>query len=400
MPTGPESILEGALDAEMWDVFATAVGHDTAVRDGEFRIDPHDPRLTSFMYEVGAPLLQSYGATTHIDETNNLIATFGPLSGDEILFVAYPANHHGNNTPKPHTARKAKIAGEEAWVGLGAGQGKGGLAALCSGLAVARTAGHELGGHIAVALSSEASSTHHSATALYAGLRPPPAAAILTVGTNNKLCIGTRGRVDLLIHIYGRSAHTSAAELGRNPIPVIADVLGRLRGLVAAGEPHPLLGSRAAVPYRLTCGPIYPHTVPDTCELVIDCRTLPGDEPTALVSRAAELFLGLPVTVTQGATMRPAEIDRASPLVRRIQDAAERTLKTPLAIAYPAWTFDAGYPCSLGIPAVTYGPSSADVSGTDVAGLDFVNVTHLRQAGSLYADLMFPPTQTSSDRMT
>lgn len=86
--------------------------------------------------------------------------------------------------------------------------------------------------------------------------------------------------------------------------------------------------------------------------------------------------------------MLPAEIDRASPIARRIQHAADRTLGTPLAIAYPAWTFDAGYPCSLGIPTVTYGPSSADISGTQVAALDFVNATHLRRAAALYADLM------------
>src|ERR1700722_20000544 len=124
-------------DGVLWSDFQTVVSHDTATAVGEQFMDPADPRIASFMREVGVPLLRRCGATTTVDRLNNVIGTFGPLTGRELLFVAYPVNHHGNLMEHPLQATRFELRGEEQWSGLGASQGKGGLVALIAALDVA-----------------------------------------------------------------------------------------------------------------------------------------------------------------------------------------------------------------------------------------------------------------------
>ena len=120
--------------AELWDVFERAIACDTAVRAGEHRVPADDPRLAAFVQTVAGPMLEASGATTRIDSAGNLVATFGPMSGSETLFVAYPATHHGNDTDDPLRARREVVAGVAEWVGQGANEGKAPFAALIEAL--------------------------------------------------------------------------------------------------------------------------------------------------------------------------------------------------------------------------------------------------------------------------
>ena len=186
------------------------------------------------------------------------------------------------------TARRVAGAdGRELWLGLGASQSKGGLAAVCAAIALLQDQGVELGGRVLVGACSEGGSSHESSTVLYEALEPLPAGAVLTVGTDNRISLGNRGRVDVVVEIPGLAAHSSSVELGRNPIPVVAEVQRRLETLVLDPEPHPLLGRRTLVQYKLTCGPIAPHTIPAWCLLVLDRRLLPGDAPDDAVAEVA-----------------------------------------------------------------------------------------------------------------
>lgn len=375
------------LGDELWSVFEAVVRHDTATTIGEHAMDAHDPRIASFMAAVGVPLLTSCGATTRINHMNNVIGTFGPLTGNEIVFVAYPVNHHGNYMTAPLRARRSEIKSEEHWLGLGASQGKGGLTSLIAALKLASRAGAVLAGNVAVALCSEGSSTHKSSVALFENLTPRPRGAILTIGTGNQLCLGNRGRLDVIVDIHGTATHSSAADLGSNPIPLVGTVLDRLAGCASTGDEHPLLGPRTQIPYRLVCGPIAPHTLPQTCQLVLDRRFLPGDEPDQVCSEIRHALAGLPVTVSKGPLMMPALVDPAERLVRELQQSAETVLGHALPVIYPRYTFDAGYPCSIGIPTVMVGPSSPELSTTGVLGDDHVAAEQLNQAAQLYAAL-------------
>ena len=380
------AISPGQVDVEfLWRAFERAVAVDTAARIGENRIDASDPRITRFAGDVAAPMFEELGAEVEIDEASNVIATFGPLKGSELALVSYVALHHSNEMGDPLRATRIDRCGAEVWRGLGASQGKGGLAAVCAAVDLLRRSSTDLAGRLVAIVSSEGSSSHRSSEVLYAHLRPLPAGAVLTVGTGNRLSLGNRGRVDIVVDAPGVATHSSSPERGTNPIPVVAQVLARLEAFRLDVTEHPLLGRRALVPYKLVCGPVAPHTIPSSCELVLDRRLLPGEDPASAVEEVAGALAELPVTVRQGQTMLPALVGADAPVVRALQDGARGALGKPLETFYPPYTFDAGYPCSLGVPAVMLGPATTDTGGADVLGEDVVTLEQLRDAAAIYA---------------
>lgn len=371
----------------LWRWFEAFVAADTLVPEGENRVDPLDPRLERFAREVAAPAFEELGGVVQVDRLNNVVARFGARTGEELLLLAYPALHHGNEMEEPLRARRAHGPdGRELWVGLGASQSKGGLAAICAAVAALRADGVDPAGRLLVGVCSEGSSTHESSSVLYESLDPLPAGAVLTVGTRNQISLGNRGRVDVVVEIHGEPVHSSVAdELGRNPIPVVAEVQRRLETLDLDPEPHPQLGRRSILPYKLTCGPVAPHTIPAWCRLVLDRRLLPGDDSDVAVAEVAAALEGLDVFVSRGATMLPALVDERAVVVTALQAGAGRVLGRLLETFYPRSTFDAGHACALGVPTVMCGPLSGKLDTTGVLGDDFVALDQLVDAASIYA---------------
>ncbi len=374
------------LDREwMWERFSELVAADTHARVGENRIAPDDPRLSSFAHDVATPLFRELGADVVVDGLNNVIGRFGPDRGSELLFVTYPALHHGNEMNDPLRARRVGGDGDERWVGLGAGQGKAAFAGLCAAVRHLREQGVDLAGRVTLAVSSEGGSSHTSARSLFAGFERLPSGAVLIVGTQNRISLGNRGRVDVVVEIRGRATHSSSPETGENPIELVGEVHARLARLVLSAEAHPQLGSPALVPYKLTCGPIAPHTIPASCTLVLDRRTLPGEDESAVVSEIADALAGLPVSVGPGATMLPALVDTDALVVRALQEGARLALGRELETFVPPYTFDAGYPCSLGVPTVMCGPSTAEIATDGILGEDSIHVRDVLDAAAAYA---------------
>jgi acetylornithine deacetylase/succinyl-diaminopimelate desuccinylase-like protein len=277
------------------------------------------------------------------------------------------------------------VNGAEHWVGLGASQSKSGLAAVAAAVRLLQEQDVDLSGRVTLAISSEGSSSHRSAQSLYSGFDPLPAGAVLAVGTENRITLGNRGRADVLVEIRGQATHSSAAELGQNPILLVGEVQERIAGLPLDPTPHDRLGVRSIVPYKLVCGPVAPHTIPSWCELVLDRRLLPADDPKTVVAEVARVLEGLPVTVREGPVMLPALVEESDAVVVALQRGAEQALGRPLETLYPPYTYDAGYPCSLGVPTVMFGPSTSEIAGTGVLGEDFVPAARVREAAAAYA---------------
>lgn len=380
------AIAPERVDVErMWERFERFVAADTSARVGENRIAPTDERLESFARDVAAPALRELGAEIAIDDLNNVVARFGEDRGTELLLVSYSAIHHGNQMSDPLRARRADLGADQRWSGLGAGQSKGALAAMCAALELLRAEGFELAGKVTIAVSTEGGSSHTSAKSLYAGFSRLPAGAVLAVGTENRLSLGNRGRVDVVVEIHGLATHSSSPETGRNPIEVVGAVLERVSGIELDGDVHTQLGPRALVPYKLECGPVAPHTIPAWCVLVLDRRTLPGEAEERVVAEIADALAGLPVSVTAGPTMLPSLVEESAGVVRALQAGAGKALGRPLETFYPPYTFDAGYPCALGVPTVMYGPSSTEIATAGILGEDAVLMSQLRDAAAVYA---------------
>ncbi len=359
--------------AELWDVFARAVACDTAVRVGEHRVPADDPRLAAFAETVAGPILEALGATTRTDSAGNLVATFGPISGSETLFVAYPATHHGNDTEDPLRARREVNGGAAEWVGQGANEGKAPFATLIEALRRSVRDGIPLAGKVIVAVSTEGSSSNESSTVMFDELERLPAAAVLLVGTENRLALGHRGRADLRITTRGAAMHSSAAAGRANPISAICAAERSVHEVAASWSAR--REGRSITPYRLTCGPIAPHTMPAVCELVLDCRFLEGDDVAEVCAQLVAAIADPAVSVDVGPVMLPATVEPDSPLVARFRAAADQVGAT-LETFTPTWTFDAGAAHRRGVPAVLFGPSTerlAAITSTDAVAVDMLS---------------------------
>jgi acetylornithine deacetylase/succinyl-diaminopimelate desuccinylase-like protein len=366
--------------AYAWSLFEKFVAADTSVRPMQTFVRPDDPRVAAFAHEAAAPALRELGADVAVDRLNNVVARFGPPSGREVVLVSYSVTHHANRMPDPLHARKDG----SVWIGLGAGQGKAGLAAALAAAKSAIDSGHDLAGRAVLAVCSEGSSSHESSAALYEFLGGRPAAVVLTIGTENRIMLGNRGRVDVYVDVIGRSTHSSSPELGDNPIPRVGEVLERVRRIGVDATSHPFLGARHLLPYSVVCEPIAPHTIPERCRVKFDRRLLPGDSPEAAVKEVAAALADLRVEVSMGPLMLPALTSADDPEVVALREAAERGADRSLPLAYPVWTFDAGYPASLGLPTVMFGPSAEEALSTDLLDLDCVAERMVVEAAAVY----------------
>ena len=367
-----------------WSLFERFVAADTSVRPMETFVRTDDPRVAAFAHDVAAPALRDLGANVSVDGLNNVVARFGPVTGREVMLVSYPVTHHANRLSDP---LRAMTKGSR-WIGLGASQGKAGLAAACAAARRLIDGGHDLAGRALLAVCSEGSSTHSSSRALYETVGARPAAVVLTIGTENRMLLGNRGRVDVYIDVPGRSTHSSSPELGDNPIPRVGEVLQRVPRIAVDGEVHPLLGRRHLVPYSVVCEPIAPHTLPERCRIKLDRRLLPGDSPQAAVDEVAAALAGLRVDVSMGPLMLPALTPEDDPLVVTLRRAAEGVTGRSLPAGYATWTFDAGYPSSLELPTVMFGPSAEDALSKDLLDDDYVEEQMVMEAAAVYESFM------------
>jgi acetylornithine deacetylase len=165
---------------------------------------------------------------------------------------------------------------------------------------------------------------------------------------------------------HGRAAHGSRPEEGIDAILHAAHfltALGDLEVELASGQPHPLLEhpSFHAGTIRGGSAPsVYPHE----CALVLERRTLPGEDPTQIFDSFRDVLAGLRGKVPDldaeliPGLFRPGtEVSSESLLVRTFLDAIEAEGRTPTLGGMTAWV-DAAFLNEGGVPAVCFGPGS------------------------------------------
>jgi acetylornithine deacetylase len=246
-------------------------------------------------------------------------------------------------------------------VGRGACDMKGGNAAL---LAVAcRLAAGGPRPCLLVALTAD---EEHASVGMDAFVRSGARADLAVVCEPTGLAVmpAHKGFVWLRASFRGRAAHGSRPEQGIDAIRhagLYLAALDRLAEDLASRPAHPLLGHgtfHAGTIQGGTAESVYP----DSCTLVLERRTLPGEDTAAVVAefqRALDGIAGsepaldasLEVTLERPGT----EVGRDAPLVRGLLGAAEASGVEPRVEPMTAWV-DAAFLNEAGIPAVCFGP--------------------------------------------
>lgn len=215
-----------------------------------------------------------------------------------------------------------------------------------------------------------------------------PGALIIGEATNGDVCIGHRGRAELIVEIRGVAGHASAPERARNPIDALPVVLPALRAFGERLERDPLLGPSTFAPTDLETLPRSRNVIPDTVRIVCDWRVLPGTSADDAVGRvrrqladAGPLPDGLAIDVRfaleQQRTWTGLQeerrlftpgflLDPEHPIVRAaVSTIALRTQRSP---AVRPWTFatDGGHACGVfDVPTIGFAPGEERYAHTN-----------------------------------
>jgi acetylornithine deacetylase/succinyl-diaminopimelate desuccinylase-like protein len=220
-----------------------------------------------------------------------------------------------------------------------------------------------------------------------------PGAVIIGEATAGDICIGHRGRAEMIIELTGVAGHASAPERAHNPLTLMSGLVPALDAFAATLESDDILGASTIAATAVETLPASRNVIPDRVRVVVDWRVLPGLSAVAAAARL-EAFLLDHVEVPEpfGLTVRCgiesqrthtglAEdrklftpgflLDPTHAVARAAADAiAAGTGRTP---KLRPWTFatDGGHTCGVhGIPTIGYAPGEERFAHTNRERLD------------------------------
>jgi succinyl-diaminopimelate desuccinylase len=214
-----------------------------------------------------------------------------------------------------------------------------------------------------------------------------PAAIVIGEATNGDICIGHRGRAEIIIEVRGLAGHASAPHRARNPLAGIGTVLAALDAFAHDLEETDVLGRSTAAPTMVETLPRSRNVIPDVARIVLDWRVLPGVMPDDALARVqeylgavrlpADLALDVRFGFERQRTWTGIEeerrlftpgflLDAAHPVVRAAARCVTRV--TGRAPTLRPWTFatDGGHSCGVhGIPTIGYAPGEERFAHTN-----------------------------------
>ena len=215
----------------------------------------------------------------------------------------------------------------------------------------------------------------------------PIDAVIIGEPTSNQVHAAHKGVLRPLVRVNGQTAHSSRPELGINAIQKAGLLLSLLdaEDKKLRGRQHDLLGPATLTVTRIAGG-IADNVVPDSCEIVIDRRLLPGEEADAALDALRELLVQ---------AKEDHDISADVVRVRTASGAAETAASSPIvrvSLAANAQAAPEGFTggCDLvhfraiGSEGIILGPGSLDQAHKPD---EFVPKTELVHAAELYRDI-------------
>jgi succinyl-diaminopimelate desuccinylase len=295
-----------------------------------------------------------------------LQAEVGPSTSDAPLVVLHG---HLDVVPGYEEQFSPRVEGDRL-IGRGAYDMKGGLAAMMCALKDCAEQDRVRVQLLCVPDEESEDADERSTDHLVAGgLRAD--FAITGEPTNLHIGVQAKGVLAMRIEVRGRSAHGSTPWLGDSAVLKAFDVFRQIEALPFARESSELFDRPSINLGRIAGGDAF-NKVPDRCEMVVDVRYLPGQDPGAILAAVRALP---DVTVASTLTRAPAHVARTNPYVRALRDALGRTLDDePLSVGRDGAS-DAISFLEAGIPAVEFGPAGGGHHGPE----EWVSLSSLRR---------------------
>jgi acetylornithine deacetylase/succinyl-diaminopimelate desuccinylase-like protein len=176
----------------------------------------HEPQVQSFIGATVIPLLRQLSLPSRRDEMGNVLIELGPERADpSLMLIAYAMTHPANRMRNPFDGELIEDPMGIHIRGRGVSEQKGSLAAA---LAAVKTAADRLSlrGRLVFAVSTAGETGRHDAAiSIRRALGYCPQLVVIAIGTNGRVALANKGRIDVAVTVRGKSAHSSMPLDGR-----------------------------------------------------------------------------------------------------------------------------------------------------------------------------------------
>lgn len=210
-----------------------------------------------------------------------------------------------------------------------------------------------------------------------------PSFAVVGEPSQGGVMRGHRGRLELVAHVAGHSAHASVPEQGLNPHYALAHFLVGLQRLSMTQDP--VFGTSSVAPTLYRIDQTSANVTPGEASLTLDWRNVPGETLEQVVEKLSALLAeGLPpgaegqvrlaynrLTAYTGHTQNFPSIFPSfalpadHPLLRAAQHILSETLGHPISVGVWHFATDGGHLMAAGIPTIGFGPGNPALAHTN-----------------------------------
>jgi putative selenium metabolism hydrolase len=333
-----------------------------------------------------------------IDPMGNILGRIG--SGSKVIMMDAHTDTVGVGDPKEWAWDPYKGKVEDGYIyGRGSSDQRGGMASMVYAAKIIKDL--DLSGDytlwiVGSVLEEDCDGLSWIYILKEDGIRPD--CVVLTEPTNCRVYRGHRGRMEIEVHMRGRSCHASAPERGDNPVYKMASLIAEVEKLNTRLKNDPFLGKGTIAITEIRSLTPSLCAVPGSCSIHLDRRLTAGE---TLESAVAEVK-ALPSAA--GAEVEVLEYTRPS----------YTGLVYPMQKYYPTWVLEENHPLvqaavsayttlhgeppivnkwvfstngvgsmgTMGVPTIGFGPGEEDVAHSVI---ERIPIEHLVQAAEFYA---------------
>jgi acetylornithine deacetylase/succinyl-diaminopimelate desuccinylase-like protein len=352
-----------------------------------------EPQVLALIRDVVKPELEQSGLRPSIDSMGNLILHLvGREKRDRLMLVGYAMCAAPSTMKNPYSGEIVdgapyELAGECVW-GRGACEQKGSLAAMMAAVKFIGANKVELPSDLYFVVSTAGETGKHDSLAHVLDHGNVSTEWCIIDGPP-EIQLGNKGRVDVLVTVKGKQAHSSRPWEGVNTIVGATEVLLRLQSLIPYPESksHPDLGRVSLTPNAIESFPKATHTIQSECRIMFDRRLLPGDDPAKAIQQMRDVIGAIEpfeIEVAPRDFMYPSEVKKDAEVVQVLEQGIRTMLNYEPKFSYSTAANDTGLFNHRGIQAINYGARHIQFQHTDH---DLVPLNSVFDAAKVFAFL-------------
>jgi acetylornithine deacetylase/succinyl-diaminopimelate desuccinylase-like protein len=333
-----------------------------------------EPQVLGLIRNVVKPELEQATLKPFVDKKGNLILHLkGRTRSDRLILVGYAMCAAPSTMQNPYSGEIVdgtpyKLDGECVW-GRGACEQKGSLAAMMAAIKFIGAAKVELPSDLYFVVSTAGETGRHDSL-VYVLDHGKVEADWCIIDGPPEIQLGNKGRVDVLVIVRGKQAHSSRPWEGINAIEGAVKVLEKLKPLIPYPETksHPELGKVSLTPNAIESFPKATHTIQSECRITFDRRLLPGDDPDKAIQQiktAVGKIEPFEIEVQSRDFMYPSEVGKDADVVRSLEHGIRSILGYEPKFSFSTAANDTGLFNARGIQAINYGARHIRFQHTD-----------------------------------